>query len=105
LGGKWEEVEGVFPSPSIGHQAMEPFKGYQAMEPSKVHQAMEPFKGHQVMKPSIGHRVRIFFHLFLSPCLSKGEFGSLLALSFLDIIFNLSLENICSYNLPWEKEK
>jgi hypothetical protein len=83
---------------------MEPFKGYQTMEPSKGHQTMEPSKGHQVMKPSIDHQVGIFFHLLPSPSLEKGEFRSLLALSFLDIIFNLNIGNTCSYNLPWEKK-
>jgi hypothetical protein len=54
-GKRWK---GVSPSPSIGHQIMEPFQGHQAME------------------PSIGHRVKIFLHLLPSPSLQKGEFGS-----------------------------
>jgi hypothetical protein len=34
----------------------------------------------------------------------KGKFGSFGALSFSDIIFDLNLENTCSFNRPWEKK-
>ncbi len=49
LGENGKRWKGASPSPSIGHQAME---------------------------PSIGHQVGIFFHLPPSPCFEKGEFGS-----------------------------
>jgi hypothetical protein len=68
-----EKGVSLFPSPSIGHQALEPSKG---------------------------HQVGIFLHLIPSTSLWKGKFKSLGALFFTNIIFDLSLENICSYNLP-----
>jgi hypothetical protein len=68
------------------------------MEASKGHQVMEPFKGHQALEPSIGHQVRIFLHLSPFLFLEKPN------LDHSNIIFDLNLENICSYNFPWEEK-
>jgi hypothetical protein len=38
------------PSPSKGHQTLEPFKDHQTLKLFKGHQALEPFKGHQKLE-------------------------------------------------------
>jgi hypothetical protein len=53
--------------------------------------------GHQAYEPSIGHQVGIFFYLLPSPFI-EGELGSL-QVFFSKHNFQLSFNNICSYNL------
>jgi hypothetical protein len=72
------------------------------MKPSKGHQTLKPSKSHQALEPSIGHRVRIFLHLFPFPFLEKANLDHL-GVTFPNIIFDLNIENICSYNFPWEE--
>jgi hypothetical protein len=62
-----------------------------------------PSIGHQTMEPSISHQVFLSHPSFYFSL--KGWIRIIGGFFFSDIIFDLSLENSCSYKRPWEEKK
>jgi len=57
-----------------------------------------PFKDHQTLEASISHQVGVFLLL-----LFKGENSDHLGFFFPGVTFNVNLEKIYSYKIPWEE--